>query len=388
MKQNRNRLISFLQAYGILLVVVGHSFVGYAGVHPLYRWIYSFHMPLFMFISGYLLLYTTRRQGRSLSDIRWFGGARHTPERHSVESIPESTVRPRQGFLWKKTRRLLVPYVLISTLAFLPKVWLSRYAVHPVELSWTAWGEMLLYPTRNVIIFFWFLPTLFLILCVTVGSAKIMAWLRNSRAAVKALGNRLQHYEALWQILLLFGLLALSCFNPLREVLLLNLAGVGTYLFYFVLGMTYCRWQEAVDRALRIRSLGTLLLLLALSIGLSHAEEGPLRILATLAGIACSLSLGAQYVRRQWHFMDHLDGSTYTIYLLSWFPQAACQQLLGSVWPLGWQAAAVLSTVTGMYLPWLVYRWSRHLNPQRIFGRLVYLLLGLPTGERQATPRA
>lgn len=58
-----NRLIAILSVFGILLVVLGHSGFEeeiikqtYAGLH---RWIYSFHMPLFFLISGYLFAYTT-----------------------------------------------------------------------------------------------------------------------------------------------------------------------------------------------------------------------------------------------------------------------------------------------------------------------------------------
>ena len=54
----RNPYVSFLQAFGILLVAAGHAFPtdGHDGL--LYRWIYSFHMPLWVFLSGYLLRYT------------------------------------------------------------------------------------------------------------------------------------------------------------------------------------------------------------------------------------------------------------------------------------------------------------------------------------------
>lgn len=43
-----NSQISFLQTFGILLVVVGHSFYQHE-TNVIYRWIYTFHMPLFMF---------------------------------------------------------------------------------------------------------------------------------------------------------------------------------------------------------------------------------------------------------------------------------------------------------------------------------------------------
>ena len=73
MVQKSQRLphIVLLQAFGVILVLLGHVFEPFslnhlwydveypknATIAPLYRWIYSFHMPLFFFISGYLFAY-------------------------------------------------------------------------------------------------------------------------------------------------------------------------------------------------------------------------------------------------------------------------------------------------------------------------------------------
>lgn len=54
MKSNK---ISFLQSFGIILVVLGHT--NNTGTSFYLRdLIYTFHMPLFVFISGYLLKFT------------------------------------------------------------------------------------------------------------------------------------------------------------------------------------------------------------------------------------------------------------------------------------------------------------------------------------------
>lgn len=93
--QSQNSMISFLQAFGILLVVVGHSFYGCPD-NPIHTWIYSFHMPLFMFISGYLLKYTMSIRGNQLTEIPLYG---------------------QGGFITKKIERLLTPYFVISSWA-------------------------------------------------------------------------------------------------------------------------------------------------------------------------------------------------------------------------------------------------------------------------------
>lgn len=81
------RLVEFdiAKAICIILVVIGHYFPDnspewYVWVHDV---IYTFHMPLFMFASGYI--YNATRNGGTYG-----------------------------SFLWKKVRRLMVPYVVTS----------------------------------------------------------------------------------------------------------------------------------------------------------------------------------------------------------------------------------------------------------------------------------
>lgn len=57
-----NHLIALLPVWGILLVVLGHSGFEEPIIQNelswLHSWIYSFHMPLFFLISGYLFSLT------------------------------------------------------------------------------------------------------------------------------------------------------------------------------------------------------------------------------------------------------------------------------------------------------------------------------------------
>ncbi len=146
----RNLLVSFLQAWGIILVVLGHSFY-YSDNNPIHTWIYSFHMPLFMFISGFLLRYGVERKNINLSETKMLG---------------------LDGFVWNKVKRLLIPWVVISSIAYLPKVMMSRFAARPIDLSIDSYINMFLYPYTNAIQFFWFLPTLFLIFIVVLCIVK------------------------------------------------------------------------------------------------------------------------------------------------------------------------------------------------------------------------
>ncbi|MEG0408684.1 MAG: acyltransferase family protein [Bacilli bacterium] len=68
-KKERNQLIDVIKAIAIILVIVGHSIQYGAGEmffntqsyfdNGLFKFIYSFHMPLFMLVSGYLFYFST-----------------------------------------------------------------------------------------------------------------------------------------------------------------------------------------------------------------------------------------------------------------------------------------------------------------------------------------
>ena len=74
--ENRNSFLDFSKAIAIILVVVGHCIQYGSGteylasesffLNPVFKFIYSFHMPLFMLISGYLFAYSANR--RSLQE--------------------------------------------------------------------------------------------------------------------------------------------------------------------------------------------------------------------------------------------------------------------------------------------------------------------------------
>lgn len=109
-QENTSKLrhIAILRAIAILLVVIGHSPTNpLAGdshnVHALVKTIfvdypYSFHMPLFLWMSGYVFFYTSFEQ------------------RHSIHFIRE---------LIKKGKRLLVPLYATGFLVLLPTMFLS-----------------------------------------------------------------------------------------------------------------------------------------------------------------------------------------------------------------------------------------------------------------------
>lgn len=66
----RNKKIDFIRAFAIITVIIGHCiqfgsgttyYTGKCLEDPIFKFIYSFHMPLFMLLSGYLFYHTLIR---------------------------------------------------------------------------------------------------------------------------------------------------------------------------------------------------------------------------------------------------------------------------------------------------------------------------------------
>lgn len=335
------RIISFLQAFTMILVVVGHSFIGIAAEEPFVygqKWIYSFHIPLFFAISGWLFSYKYKD---NISGIQLYGA---------------------NGFIMGKVRRLLVPYFLLSSLTFPVKAYLSRYAVRPISFSFGDYLHQLIYPYDNVMGQLWFLPTLFFVFLIALMIHKL---LRSVSQTV------LQ-----WLMLGLF--LASSLLFKPWEIELLNISGILYYLFYFQLGVMVQKYGvlERIQGTLTVIpmviSLVSTILLLLLPYFVGHSQ------LAALAGMTFSVSIGYMYIHCDGHFLDHLFGASYTIFLFSWFPQVFSHQIILQYFQIDSFIPFVVSCLLGLYVPLLIYQYEIKEN-KTLFRTFLRIVNGMKT---------
>lgn len=119
----RNPLIDIAKGLGILLVVFGHNWIIVHDQALLYRLIFSFHMPLFFFLSG----------------------------------VVSSDTGDLRSYLLKRADTLLKPYFVVLT------IW-GLLRIAQTGQSWRAYFSGLLYGTGYTIEWtpLWFLPHLFL----------------------------------------------------------------------------------------------------------------------------------------------------------------------------------------------------------------------------------
>lgn len=301
-----NKKILFLQTFGILLVVLGHSG---EDIPYLTKWIYSFHMPLFIFISGYLLDYTSK---------------------DGIENIKYTM------FIKKKIKRLLIPYIVISSLAYIPKYLLGKFALRPLDLNIQSYIHSFLYPWDNPIVFFWFLPTLFFIMLITIFLIKISK-------------NKIN-------FLLLISLFISLISKKFVNIELLNINGILNYLFFFILGITYNRNEIIIDKILKNKIIfffSNIILLVNCLINYKFSSQS-LYIIIAISGIVFSILLEKIYLNRNYKFLNHLFGKSYSIYLLSWFSQVFVRIIGFQILKKEWYIVLPFSFILGVYIPVII----------------------------------
>lgn len=137
MIENRVKWIDACKGLGIILVLLGYAPIS----RPLADYIFSFHMPLFFFISGYLL--------------------NVNKEKRIIE------------FIILKIRTLLIPYVSFSLISIILMSLINDTFVS----SWSEFFRSMIISKRNEIFYnipLWFLTTLFLIEILYFFGKKIL----------------------------------------------------------------------------------------------------------------------------------------------------------------------------------------------------------------------
>lgn len=310
--------IFFMQTFGILLVVLGHSFFRFPSDYPLLQWMYAFHMPLFFFLSGYLLRYMHPE-----------------PERVALTG--------RGGYLTRRARRLLLPYVVISSMVFVPKALMGQFAVRPIHLTLHDYIDNIVYPYHNVVAAFWFMPTLFIIMAVFMAMARL---------------HLLRHKAALLAVsLLLYGLVDFDHDS------VLNLRGVAHFYVFFAVG--YCfRQSRAEDTLARRWPLWATVPATALlsMVAWLPRQSVWLQLCVALNGIALSMCLARLYKRLGLSFLNHLYGATYYIYLFSNLFQILALQVLLHFVALPAVVFVPLAFFSGVYGPWAMYRLRQNMK--------------------------
>lgn len=241
-------------------------------------------------------------------------------------------------------KRLLVPYVIISSLAYIPKFILNKFAIRPLEFSLKSYIEGLIYPWDNPIIFFWFLPTIFLIMLLFIFLNKIMK-------------NRLEYILVFSFFLNIFSM-------KFNNIGFLNISGVLNYLLFFTIGVFYCNKEEKIDSYLYKYKVFLLILsLILLNINLYYSLDN-YKLgydIVAISGIVMTLIIQQIYRGLEYKFLDHLNGKSFSIYLLSWFPQVFIRILGYQILGCSMVIVVPISFILGVYIPVIINIFGNNL---------------------------
>jgi fucose 4-O-acetylase-like acetyltransferase len=256
------REMQIARGIGILLVTLGHS-EPIAQVFPLF-WeiIYSFHMPLFFFMSGFFSL--------RLVNGSWL-----------KEILP-------------RTARLYIPYFTISLSYGLIKYFVPnlKRPVIPQELI----GQIVFYPFENPALFLWFLYILLLM--------KLLSPLFRGRRPLLFLP--LFIISACW-----YG-----------SVDLLGIWSLLKHLLYYDCGLLLAGYHSIFFQWLRHKGLRVaVVLMFPLLFSLSAKNgNGPLPVLTALVGIWLVLSVSFLGIPAKISgFLEYLGKCSLEIYLLQYY---------------------------------------------------------------------
>lgn len=199
----RNRIIDIAKGIAIFLVIFGHV----THVPEIRQYIWSFHIPLFFFISGVLI------------------------KANNYQNFTQ--------YLGKKSIQLLIPYLIFYIITFLYWLILEKNT-RGTELVW--WSQIigLFYGTYNLQHMFfngalWFIPCLFSMETLYWFIAKITRW--NIRLAMLIMLCLIGIYASPYLSWLPFGINA--------AMIGLVFLGIGNMLSPLILsGQWYSRWSS------------------------------------------------------------------------------------------------------------------------------------------------
>lgn len=304
--------ISILQGWSMLLVVVGHIALtdnifdpNYPISSKLYAIIYSFHMPLFIFISGWLVFYT---------------------------SISKD--KPYKIFISSKFTRLCIPFYAFTAITIIIKSLFGQFVKNPIT-TLELYKTFVLYST-NPLKELWFLIVL-------------MEMMLLYPILKKACDNKLL-------MLLVVVISILIYFNTplIREFQIYKFSSL---LFFFISGILFAKYELAIF----LNGKYSLLLLLSLFVvvNIFNTEAvGEWGFLNNTIGILFSVSLCLNVDKLFPNLFSSFRNYTFQIYLIGMYPQFFLRIIyLKCNDELLYPFLFVISILSGLYLPVLFARF-------------------------------
>ena len=337
MKTKRIPVLTWLQFLCCIFVIYGQCFpftVPYPKTLEMTKlFVYSFHMPVFVFCSGVLLV---------LSDA------------DRKYTFPT--------YLKRRALRLLLPYFVFSIIGIVPKVLLSSVLNDSLRFEFLQIVRAFLVPRESIWGHFWFLPMIFV--CGLIGY-----WLQK---AVRR-----------WRWVLLPAIIVCACgiFLPnLTDWFAIN--DIVHYMLYFVVGMSAASLFTGLDKIPEKTSylFGGLFSLLGIAVFLllhyCHAGNALRTIIVTFLMLIGLLLLLLPISRKRPLKSDSVLFRSYSIFILSWPCQLAVEVILERVLHLPYWCIMPPVFLSGVLVPYLIIKLIDRIEKNRKHKILTRLIGG------------
>lgn len=310
--------LATLQGFSMLLVVLGHvtlSDVFQDPAHPvaaaLERIIYTFHMPLFIFISGWLFCLTCLDKDISYKDA-----------------------------MHKKFVRLGIPFLAFTVITMLIKLCLSHFVKRPVDMNELI-DTFILFRSNPLGEMWFIIVLLILMLCFPVYK-----WLIRNNSLI----------WGLCASLLLFIVVP-------DDISYFNLSKAVRLMVYFIMGIICCRYKIVEKYGSRwytvIISLALFICINCLELTGDILPQQANYVIGCMVGIAVSTSLCCYLVKIRPTAFNSFSRYIFQIFLLGIFFQMAVRLLYGRIdhsSPALYPLLFLVSVIAGIYLPVTIAR--------------------------------
>lgn len=335
-RQRRNVLFDIAKAFAIIFVVIGHFRPDNApeAYNCMIDVIYMFHMPLFMFVSGYI---------------------------YAVYSRHPSDFESYRSFAAKKFRRLMIPYFVTSLLLLAIKFVTGQPTHLEDHVTLRSLFGIFYYPSAGY--FLWFVWALW--------------WMMLIVPLFSTPRRRL--------LLLLVAVLLFYVSDSLTNIFCINC--ICRYLVFFSLGTCigdYLKHRESgVNTAILVSCVPAFAVLAWLRLKMPHIDNQlinlSLSLAVNLSGIAMVLSLSWLYmsfVKRGFPVVLSLSAASFIIYLFHTTFEGFAKNVLAKV-PLFssgpelmFYIGALIVVAVGVAGPWLLYLYvfRRYRVARYLFG--------------------
>lgn len=331
---SRTDWVDYAKALGIILVVYGHVARGLfnAGIEipeHLYRLvdsiIYSFHMPLFFFLSGLFFYQSFSRRG----------------------SI---------GLTLNKVDTIIYPYLIWSILQGTVEYLLSSYTNGNVELTtvFSLWE-----PRAQ----FWFLLALFF---VFVASIMIFRFLSEKHA------------------LLVFGLSCILYLNRMYLPDIKIISFISNNLVYFSLGIVFTKHHLSETLSSNKALLLTMAIFLLSQyffhshLGKFYTDKGYESLLLAFISIAFFVSLSVAIAKKKNNILQYIGASSMAIYLMHILAGSGIRVILSKFLSVeSVSVHIVVGCIAGILLPLLALKVINALKISFAFSAPISQWLGL-----------